>query len=713
MNRDLIVEEQADAVLVKGRHFYFGWNRESGKLTQIAFFDGISWHDNLLAEGGYAGLNWDLPLVEIEAEKADAELVLINTTHESAEWRIVCKYEVYKRGYVICTFALTAKVEGACGEALHAGMALDRKTVFSHDNQIKYIDSDPDSPYYCRAISVDFSTDARPVSNSVDFLLESVTCGMKNRDNVKISEAQENTQFLGWKLTSGSPWYPYPEGFHYENRWCLTLTALDNSPNRGRCQRIYTFIGMHPRYPSAELLEEMAEYGCSVLHLHNWGKHISGEEPADEAAFKTTVEYAKKLGMKVVFYCQPYLISVKARNFREYSDCRTQGINMWNSGYSASAKDNSATQIVSYTPFSDWNCDELCLRDEKAYRFIHDSIINTWRKYDFDGIYMDFAWPAQELCSNVKHGHQAGLFNFYDYLRLLRDLRTAIGPEQIMIGHGGGFFAGSDFVEAFDVCLTGEAQNEMSPAVIGRQYGTAPALWTCQRRKKDEFRSHPAIESAIREGLTPFNTVGVCGTAVNANLDPAHHPELIALWQMWRAFPVDKADFYNHLTESVIELDNPEILYSVFVTPEKQVLLLVVNPGGPMARKSATVSVNVRLDRKKLGLPEIMNCWRMKGNNYETFRIASVEPVCDGIIPIPEINIHEFIGFVLSPGLPPLELTWLCDHLEGRWQRLPRLLAAKQQRLLETDRMLDYFATLPNAKSQVDYAAFMKRRVAE
>jgi hypothetical protein len=213
--------------------------------------------------------------------------------------------------------------------------------------------------------------------------------------------------------------------------------------------------------------------------------------------------------------------------------------------------------------------------------------------------------------------------------------------------------------------------------------------------------------------MTPHTGLGLYGTSIIATLDPAHHVPLLALWQMWRAFPVHRATFYNYLTEKVIELDNPEVFYSLYVTPDEQVLLILANAGGPEHDRSPAVGVNVRLDLTKLSLSQEMSCWRMKGNTYETFRVGRVAPVEDGMITVPELLKHEFTGFVLSPGEAPEELTRLIKHLEGRPDRLPDILRAKQERLAQFDKLIDYFATLPIAANKLKYDEFMKDRVAE
>ncbi len=707
MNSVFSMQQNESGVVIKGRHFRFNWNRDNGKLSEISLFDGIHWQKNILV--GKAGHNWELPLDKFEVLADDENSVVLLAEYKSEEWRLCCKYEVFKRGYVICDLLIKALKEGAVAEPLRVGMELD-KDIFRNAHCIKNSEA-AEPPLGFRAISVDFSTDSRPVTNSINFLLESVLEGMKPGGCKKESWMTDSSFFCGWLLSCGSfvcglPYHQYPEGFEYRNRWGLAVTALNNQPNPVRGQRIYTWYGLNPipEYME-ELIDEMAEYGCSILHLHNWSKYISGSAALDEKRLKEIIAYSHKLGIKVLCYCQPCLISITAPQHKELQQCRTECLGVWNA--------KQQTQIVSYLPFYDWDCDELCLRTEKAYRFICDSVIESLQTYHFDGLYIDFCWPAQGLCNDTLHHHSRGLFNFYDYLRILREWRNAIGENGIMIGHGGGYLVSSDFVEAFDACLTGEAQADFLPSGIGQQFGTAPDLWTMQRGKQDEFRSHTSIAAYIREGMTPHVGTGIAGTAILATLDPAHHKELIALWQMWRGFPVEKGTFFNYLTETVVELDNDEIYYSLYKTQENQLLLLLVNAGGAKSRGGCAVGVNVKVDIERLQIPNKMRCWRMKGNTYETFRISEVGLIENGCLSVPEIGIHEFIGFVLAPNEPPPELCELQKHLAGRWKRLPMLLENKQKRQKELDRLIDEYSTLPNAGSKLDYKTFMKNRAAE
>ena len=581
---------------------------------------------------------------------------------------------------------------------------MDEAKAFSGDYKVRNTDNDPDLRQSIRGLAIDFSCDHRPVTNSIDFLLESVTHDMNGRACRRFSEEKDGYRSIGWRLSTGWP-YPFAKGYTYENRWCLSLTGLNNEPNKVRAQRIYHFYGWTPVTPPDELLEEMAEYGCSILILHTPFHNLTGNRPLDKEGMRHLVEQANKLGIKVLPYATPNLISHEDPAHEDLSDCRTDCLNVW--------VNDMNSQVGMFESSNRWDSDELCLRCDKAYQDHLASIKNCHEEFGFDGLYIDFCWPAQGLCNNPDHNHKPGLFNYYDFLRMIRDFRKTIGSDGIMIGHGGGFLVASDMIEGFDGCLTGEAQAELDPVTIGQQYGTAPTLWPIQRRKQDIFRSDTTIEQLIKQGMTPHCGIGSMGTATIATLDPAHHTSLLALWQMWRAFPVQRARFYNYLTENVVTLDNDEVFYSMYVTDEGHVLLILVNAGGPELESVPGIGVEAKIDLDKLGLPEEMNCWRMKGNTYETFRIGEPEKVKNGIVEVPLLDLHEFIGFVLSPDQPPKEFVNLIEHLKGRGERLAKIYDNKLIRLSELDKALDKWSKLPEAATKIKYDEFMRGRTAE
>src|SRR5690606_14243644 len=171
-------------------------------------------------------------------------------------------------------------------------------------------------------------------------------------------------------------------------------------------QRICQWSSAWPAYPSDDLLRELAEYGCSILGMHMPSfRHIAGSEPADPDDMRRTVARAHELGMKVLFYCQPYLISIHDPRHREFRDSRTECLNVWNH--------LPSSQVCLYQPSPQWDADELCLRSEKAFDYIYRTVLECWERYGFDGLYIDWAWPAQGICSDERHGHGPGLFNFY------------------------------------------------------------------------------------------------------------------------------------------------------------------------------------------------------------------------------------------------------------------------------------------------------------
>jgi len=128
------------------------------------------------------------------------------------------------------------------------------------------------------------------------------------------------------------------------------------------------------------------------------------------------------------------------------------------------------------------------------------------------------------------------------------------------------------------------------------------------------------------------------------------------------------------------------------------------------------VGVKVKLQLKMLGLSSNINCVPLKGSDYHTFRIGEAVPVKNGEIEVPEIALHEVLGFVLflfEVGKAPEELISLKKHLDTRFERLGVILQVKQARLKLQDRLLYEFSQSPLAKKQVSYQEFIRGRTAE
>lgn len=683
-------------VSIQNDNYQIQFNKVLGEFESIKLYDGIRYNEILSENLKVCDLpNMDITDITIINENKDN--IEVSVEYKSKNLKIEAQFEIYNRGYIICTFNIIAINDNSYNNDIGVGISLNIDTVFS--NYYEIINNIDDKTYrYNRAFSVNFSTDERPITNSTDFILESLNnCKKINIENSK-------GKILGWNINEPKL---MKKGYSYSNRWCVTFSSINNSKNIVRGQRIYHFNGMWPRYPSVEMLQEMAEYGCSILVLHLPAfKHIDGSIPYNEEQFKKTIKLAHKLNMKVMFYCQPLLMSLSS----DMHSSLKNGINnngklRWNS--------MKHTQIIFYEPYEEYDCDEVCLRCDDIYDYMKNSVLNCYFKYEFDGLYIDFAWPSQAVCTNLAHSHKPGLYNFYDYLRIIREWRSEIGQKAIMIGHGGSIMVSSDFIEGFDGCLTGEGQNDFLPNTIGQQNGNAPTLWALHRKKQIAFRSKAALAGIIKEGITPHIGLGILGKAVVASHDPAHVPHFIALWQMWRAFPVEKATYYNYLTKEVVEIDNEEVTYSLYVTDKKQVMIIICNGGGAISEKMYSVGVNIKLNTVKLDLPEKLNCWSMRGNTYETFRITKVDKINNGIIRVDEIGIHEFIGFILSPNKVPIELKNCIKHLEGRFTRLGEIYENKIKRLTIDDDLLKGFHEKNVKYENMDSEKFMKNRIAE
>ncbi len=697
--------QQEERLEIIGRHFRLGFSRSKGAIDSLRLYDGISWNQILKEE---VGLNLNLPAESFEISEGEHDSIVITVQQGDEDWEVATRYEVYPRGYVIASFRMATRRDGARPLSLAVRMVLEEATVFSRPHRILNESPQPEMRQAVRGFSVNFTTDHRPVTHSVDLLLEQVSLNANGKPPLRYITSRHGGRELGWKLTTGWP-YPFADGFSYENRWCISFTAPDHRPNPVRGQRIYQWFGNIAEGfapPDAEQLLEMAEYGASILIMHlPVLSQIDVQEARDPLAMERCVQEAHRLGIKILLYAQPYLIRRTPCVPERFRHQRTECLNVWNA--------MTECQITSYLPdFTENDCDELNLRHPEAFAHIRDGALDCMTRYAMDGLYIDFAWPAQGLALNPENG-LPGMFNFHDYLRLLREWRAALGPEKIMIGHGGGFLVGSDMVEGFDACLTGEAQRTMTAETLGTHYGTAPGLWIIQRNKRDLFRSARTLGPLVREGVTPHVGLGVCGKAIIATVDPGYFPELMALWQMWRAFPMEEATCYDTLAAPVLSLDNEEIAYTLYRTPRGEILLLLVNEGGPRLDDSPAIGVNIDLDLTALGLPEELRVWRMRGQSYETFRITEMEPITAGHLAVYEIDHRELQGYILSADEPPATLTALQEHLAGRAERLGPLLRQKQERLVRLDHQLDTFARLPHAHQFFSYSEFMAGRVAE
>jgi len=609
-------------------------------------------------------------------------------------YKIDYDYELSSSRYVICNFRIECLKDNTDSK-FQVGIALRNNPVFSNRYEIKNTDMQ-DKRRYPRATSISFSIDERRVTNSLDFLYEDVL------DGQKIIREEKEGKFIGWEIESEEL---RKKGGKYEGRWMIHISSINNEPNKVRGQRIYHWYGHYPELPTFEIIDEMYEYGCSILILHMPSfKWIDGSVPIDEKGFKKVIERAHELGIKMMFYIQPLLISQASLKHSELEHTlNDNGKLCWHS-----LKD---TQIVFYKPNTDYDCDELCLRCTEAYDYVKETVLKCYRKYNFDGLYIDFAWPSIAVCTDESHGHGKGIFNFYDYIRMMKELRKEIGNEAILIGHGGSLLVPSDYAEGFDACLTGEGQKEMHPEVIGVQTGTAPTLWTMHRRKERQFRSREAMAGIIREGLTPHLGLGVLGKSILASHDPNHTPHFIALWQMFRAFPMEKSIFHNYLADDFVLIEEPEMVYSMYTANNDSALFIICNTGGPESEKKISLEAHIKIDTKKACIPDKMKSMIMKGTSYENFRIREWENINDGSIYIPEIGIHEFIGIVMYQNELPYETKQLIEHLKGRYKRLSGIYERKIKRLLETDKKTDEYNKLDLKKINAD--EFMKNRIME
>jgi hypothetical protein len=687
---------------ITGDHFFVRFDGASGRIISAQVKDTMI-NRSVMPQGSCMG--WQLlgasKALEPLTTRAEEDMILVETSWQAGDFTAREVYTITPAGCVICQTSLTCR-ERINVNNLRLGIPLDRKGFLADQFRMAGTQLDPKWEGSYRAMEVSVGTKTQPDTAAVNFLLE-----YPKKELLGVAPAKVFTDigqaFLGWEFSGNG--IAMEKGSVYTNRWAVTFSAFDNRANKVRSQRIYHWYGQHPHYPDNEVLEEMQEYGCSIFVLHEWSKYLDPYEPADAKQFARVVQKAHELGMKILFYLDPYLVSLNSPMHKPLENCRTGDRPVW---LSKSEK----CQVVFYRPNLDCDCDEVCLRCKPAFDYLHDQVLKIYHEYKFDGLYVDFAWPAENYCNDTDHDHEAGMFGFFDYWRILRSWRKHIGDDAIMIAHGGGYLVASDMVEAFDACLTGEAQRELDSFTVCQRCGKAPTLWTMHRRKFDAFRSYHTVASFVREGVTPHVGVGVMGTSIVATMDPAHWREVLALWQIWRAFPVQEATFYNYLTAPAALLSNDQIAWSLYSVPGKYALLVLAH--GPVdPNKIVPVRCPVKFDCNLLKLSPDAKTLELRGSGYENFRINPFEPLNDGKILVGEVNPGEIVGIVIYNQEPPKETMQLIEHLKGRPERLAKLLPAKIARLQEFDRTIQAFAHEPTADTSFDFMADRQGKAAE
>jgi len=701
----LELRENDQTLDVLSDRFSIAFERNSGRISSATINDSVITRE-VMASGACMGWQIDHlpPVAHALTAKVDEDLVVVESKWHSGQFAGQEMYTITPAGVIICQSTLNCP-KGTNVKQLRLGIRLHQKDMLGHQFQVKELgldfSSSPDVNF--RAMEISVGTEERPDVCAVNFLLE---YPQKNFLSLKPQKlfSEDGEGFFGWEY--GGNDLKLEDDFTFSNRWAVTLTGFDNCPNKVRGQRIYHWYGQHPVYPGNDILEEMAEYGCSILVLHSWTAYIEPYAALDEKELKRVIRKSRQLGIKVVGYLCPYLISHRSPMFSSLRCFRTADKPIWISR-------SDKCQVCFYKANQNYDSDELCLRCGPAFDYIKDLGVKMINDYKFDGLYLDFAWPAEYLCNNTAHEHEAGLFNFIDYWRLLRNWRQSIGPDAVMIAHGGGYLTAADMVEGVDGCLTGEAQADLDAFSVCQRCGKAPTLWTMHRRKFYLFRSYRTIAAMVREGVTPHVGVGVMGTSIVGTVDPAHWREVLALWQIWRAFPVQEALFYNYLTPPVLEISNDQIAWSLYAVPGKYALLVLAHAGPRDVKQIVPVRCQVKFDCAALRLPSGAKTIELRGSSYDNFRINDFEPLKDGKLLVGEVNLGEVAGILVYSDKLPSETLKLQKSLNGRFGRIAKIMSAKIRRLQKNDQQTQKFAHEPTADSSFDFTADRANKAAE
>jgi hypothetical protein len=662
---------------INGEFFRFVLDQNrGGEITRIDLFDGLRWVKvnkgstpglEFKGRGGHVYSLANLGSAKIELVEDGGGYFKFEVKSflqiNGSQWMVEKVYEAYKEGILFCNTKISL-LEGAAElSSVEFGISLDEGTVFSQTYDLKNLFSSPNeyekpAPLN-REFQVNFSTDKRPVTNSINLFIEKFGEGMAGVKPNKIYLKEAGSRKLGWDLLNSISRFEAP--YEYSNLWgiCFGRVGLHN---RIRGQRIYHWYGMHPRYPPERIIDEMAEYGCSLLVLHHsWSRYLGDWQAYNEEQLLRVIKRCREHGIKVLLYIiNPALLSMNSPDFHDLESDRS------GSGWRSSSEKR---QNVFYETYLDYDCDLMCLASKAYFKYTTGKVKAIWEKYDFDGFYHD--GPEPSICENPAHDHPKEIFCVHDNFMYYRFLRDLVGKEGILIGHSGNLVSTLGML-GYDGNLTGEAQADLDPYATAQYTSAAPMLWPAHRHKAKIFRSQKTVARLVREGITPHITLGIMGFSVIASHDPAYFSEILPLWQMWRSIPIERATFFNYLTEQVVRSSNPSFASSVYKVSEQLILLITAN------LMEASGKTTLFLDKEKLGMKGIYDILEMKGKEYRSFAVKKVGSTSTGKVITDEVEKHQLRGYLFIKGkYPPHVREFIQKEFQKKMEYLESLPTSK------------------------------------
>ncbi|MDO9543382.1 MAG: hypothetical protein Q7J98_13830 [Kiritimatiellia bacterium] len=363
-------------------------------------------------------------------------------------------------------------------------------------------------------IGIDFGRSKR-FSNHVEFFLEEWKAfGTRDR-------AMTGNDFSGkngalecrWDLLN-SPVNLKP-GTRYTNTWGIAVSRTrQKSLSLG--QRVYHWFDKDTQ-PTADLIDAMAKYGCSILCLHerSWPSHpVRCDEVKDPEATRALVERCHSRGIRVMFYSRMYEAGLKKGWFG------------------------------------------------KAL------------KKNYDGIYVDGGTP---WCM-IEEDYRFPAARFYRGARLVRKL---VGPKGLFISHTGPWITavGQDLVDGYlsGEQERGHLMDDLeSNLFFTSQSIGVPMIWTGAFA---QYRNPRAVAFYAGTGEFPHVSLGTqLPGPLSHPRDPIFRQYIVPLWLMWKSVPMEKATLYSVNNHPPVYISSdPNVFAAVYRVNPLCLLVTIAN----------------------------------------------------------------------------------------------------------------------------------------
>lgn len=665
-HKDLAMSYDGSRLIVEGDAFKITFDGDKGgEITEIKQYDGLNWvviNSKSETIPGYLINDTESNSFQLcNASGVDFQIVK-NTpdeivfctkanpqTKDGKVWQCEIKqtFTVFKEGNLFCSFDIILPKNSMSLYIDYAelGFELDQALTsnkfmwgyYTRNNwalqtQKTISDSVKDKSMY-PYVAIDYGLGSKTsFTNHLAFFIEdwkALGSTAKENSGCEFGKNRQGNMEYKWILYNGKKNRLRP-GYTYSNTWGMGFGAMRKSSRSNiSASRGNNLIGMryyHTHLPTGHPVGESPDDWPWFLEPR-WSK------PLGPDIFPSNAEIDKiaKLGANVFIMHQQWM--------------KCGGSNTWPPA-SYTPKDPAELKRVIDRCHANGMRVGLYMRSTECYS-LYSPFFENFLQYDFDGLYVDWNTPlwagVSDLSKKDERRHYSGYFrasethfDAYSYFRYQKMLRKRVGEKGFMISHCGANVM-MTALSVFDCYLPGEYSDQQkhlleSPDLfvyygLGTSCGTAPIDYTTPRKKAIAYCA--GVGGWISAGPKTFERNG--------------YDSLAVLWQIWKSVPMEKAYFYNNLTENVqvVSSSDPDFYSCVYKIDRDLALVTTSNFG---ERAGTTLS----LDMPTLGLVGEYEITEMSGKDYDNYKVKKIGSTNDCVIKIEPIDQYEIRGYKLE-----------------------------------------------------------------